>query len=132
LFTNPRKGIFVLIGTDIDDTVIESLERSRKKILKEISDSTEWSYDTNLNIVFSCSKFSLQKGILYIPQNFADELREGEYIIKNSSNIGKLKVFSSQLWFDSQSKQYFENVKNKKFKLEFDVINKIILINDND
>ncbi len=132
LFTNPRKGIFVLIGTDIDETVIDRLERGRKKLLKEISDSTEWSYDANLNIVFSCSKFSLQKGIIYIPQNFADELREGEYIIKNSSSIGKLKVFSSQLWFDSKSKQYFENVENKKFKLEFDVINKIILINKND
>ena len=130
LFTNPRKGIFVLIGTDVDDVILDRLERNRKKLLKEISNSTEWSYDKNLNIVFSCSKFTLQKGIIYIPQNFADELREGEYIIKNSSNIGKLKIFSSQLWLDSQSKQYFDNLKNKNLKLEFDVINKFILIKE--
>jgi hypothetical protein len=130
LFTNPRKGIFVLIGTDVDDIILDRLERNRKKLLKEISDSTEWAYDNDLNIVFSCSKLSLQKGIIYIPQNFTDELREGEYVIKNSDNIGKLKVFSSQLWLDSQSKQYFENLKNKNFKLVFDVINKFILINE--
>ena len=130
LFTNPRKGIFVLIGTDVDDVILDRLERNRKKLLKEISNSTEWSYDKNLKIVFSCSKLTLQKGIIYIPQNFADELREGEYIIKNSNNIGKLKIFSSQLWLDSQSKQYFDNLKNKNLKLEFDVINKFILIKE--
>ena len=132
LFTNPRKGIFVLIGTDVDDIILDRLERNRKKLLKEISNSTEWSYDKSLKIIFSCSKLTLQKGIIYIPQNFADELREGEYIIKNSTNIGKLKIFSSQLWLDSQSKQYFENLQNQNLKLEFDVINKIILIKEKD
>ena len=74
----------------------------------------------------------LLKGKIYMPNNFAAELPEGEYTIKSQNNISSLKVYASQLWFDGPSKVFFKKYMKKNVQLEFDTIKKIIQINSTD
>ena len=132
LFTLPRKGVYVLAGTEVDDYILDRLEENRKKALKKISDNSNWSYNKSLNIVFSCDKISLQKGIIYIPANYSHYLPEGEYVIEKLNEKPKVKVFASQLWLDGPSKIYFKKKITTKAVLEFDAINKVIILKNDD
>lgn len=133
LFIMPKKGIYVLAGTNTDIDILDRLDRKRQKDLKKLSDDSNWKYNEALNIVFTCNKASLQKGKIYMPNNFATELPEGQYIINTlNNNISILKVYASQLWFDGPSKLYFKKNMKKNVQLEFDTINKTIIVNTND
>ena len=132
LFIIPRKGIYVLAGTNTEEYILDRLDRKRQQELKKLSDDTSWKYNKSLNIVFSCNKIILQKGKIYMPNNFATELPEGHYTIKTFTGTSSVKVYASQIWFDGPSKIFLKKYMKNNVHLEFDTINKTIIVNSND
>ena len=124
LFTEHRQGIFSLAGTLIEDNELDRLENNRKIYLKEISDNSKWDFNNKLNIIFTCDKITLQKGLIYIPPSMSSDLPQGDYLIKimNINNNEKIYAhcYSSQLWFDNKLNELIKKNTFKTFHIEFD------------
>ncbi len=125
LFVQPRKMIFALAGTEIDNTEIDFLDDKRKKLLQKFTENTKFVQDNGfIKVIYPKS---MNTNIMYINPDFSNLIPEGYYNISCDENIGikslDVKVFGNKIWPLKKLRNY-EKLKNYNYiSLKLDVIN---------
>lgn len=126
LFIQPKKMIFALAGTEIDDSDIEYLDEKRKKLIQKFSENTKFSQDKNGLIKIIYPK-DITTNFLYIIPNFSNLLPDGHYDVTCDKVIGlekiDIKIFSNKIWPLNKLRND-NNLKDYRYiSLKLDVIN---------
>ncbi len=124
LFTQPKKGIFCLAGTEIDQNTLISLEKSRKKLLKELMKNINFSHDKMDGKIIIDFPKAIRSPYIWVSYDFRDLIPDGNYNLSTQNKIFKIKIFHNKIWisdilnFDKSQKDFIS--------LKLDIVNKKI------
>jgi|TARA_Y100000294_G_C8558617_1_gene338121 RNA polymerase sigma factor (sigma-70 family) len=122
LFTQPRKMIFVLAGSEVSEEDLNVLESNRKKLIKELSKNIKFFHDKNDgNIIISFPK-KISKGFIWLSPDYMNLIPEGDYEININNQNYKLGIFKSRLWLRGADINSEKN--EQEISIKLDVIKK--------
>ena len=125
LFTQPRRMIFALAGTSLDDEYLDDLDKKRQTYIKEITNQIEYSQgSTNGSITISFPTIYSYKPYMWMNPDYYNLIPEGQYEVAFEGKTKHLNIFRNRIWFKNI---FFKNLdldKNSFIKLSIDLIEK--------
>lgn len=125
LFVQPRRMIFALAGTDIDDDYLNKLDEKRQNYIKDLNESVSYSQgQSNGSIIISFPKHFASKHFMWINPDYNNLISEGHYEVLAKNKKYSLNIFNGRIWF---KQSFFKNMNlnsSSIIELSIDIIEK--------
>ena len=125
LFIQPKKGIFALAGTVIDDEILNRMDEKRKNLLKKLSSNIKFDHDTTDGHIIVNFPKKITTPYIWMEPDYRDLIPEGLYEILSNTSL-KIKIYNNKLWISDLVK----NIENlpEIISIKLDTANKKVIV----
>ncbi len=124
LFTLPKKGIYVLAGTEISEDKLNELDEKRQFKLKELAKETELNFHHDGDVVVKFNKKWFSKHYIWLSPSFINQIPMGNYEILINNKKSIIKIFSSRLWTSNELRDLMKKLNSETISLKLNLIEK--------
>ena len=125
LFIQPKKGIFALAGTVIDDEILNRMDEKRKNLLKKLSSNIKFDHDTTDGHIIVNFPKKITTPYIWMEPDYRDLIPEGLYEVLSNTSL-KIKIYNNKLWISDLVK----NIENlpEIISIKLDTANKKVIV----
>tara|TARA_Y100000816_G_scaffold198515_1_gene145396 strand:- start:41 stop:1744 length:1704 start_codon:yes stop_codon:yes gene_type:complete len=125
LFVQPRRMIFALAGTKLNDEYLDEIDQKRQNYIKETIDKVKYSQGTiNGSIIINFPKIHSHKPYMWMNPDYYNLIPEGQYEVSINNSKQHLNIFKNRIWF---KQIFFKNLdleNDDSIELSIDIIEK--------
>ena len=125
LFVQPRRMIFALAGTKLNDEYLDEIDQKRQTYIKETIDKVKYSQGTiNGSIIINFPKIHSHKPYMWMNPDYYNLIPEGQYEVSINNSKQHLNIFKNRIWF---KQIFFKNLdleNDDSIELSIDIIEK--------
>ncbi len=125
LFVQPRRMIFALAGTKLNDEYLDEIDQKRQNYIKETIDKVKYSQGTiNGSIIINFPKIHSHKPYMWMNPDYYNLIPEGQYEVSINNSKQHLNIFKNRIWF---KQIFFKNLdleNDDNIELSIDIIEK--------